>query len=39
MITISLSGNHEYHARRKDAINADLPDILSALSKTESNLI
>ena len=37
--TISLNGNHEYHTRGKDTINADLADLLSALSKVESNLI
>ena len=34
-----LSGNHEYHTRSKDAIDADPPDLLSALSKVESNLM
>ena len=38
-ITMSLSGNHEYHTRSKDTINADPPDLLSALSKAESNLM
>ena len=36
---MSLSGNHEYHARGKDTINANLADLLSALSKVESNLM
>ena len=39
IITMSLSGNHEYNARSKDTINADPPDLLSALSKVESNLM
>ena len=33
IITMSPSGNHEYITRRKDTINADPPDLLSALSK------
>ena len=36
---MSLSGNHKYRARSKDTINADPPDLLSALSKVESNLM
>ena len=36
---MSVSGNHEYNTRSKDTINADQPDLLSALSKVESNLI
>ena len=36
---MSLSGNHEYHTRSKDTINADPPDLLSALSKVESTLM
>ena len=36
---MSLSGNHEYHTRSKDTVNADPPDLLSALSKVESNLM
>ena len=39
IITMSLSGNHEYNTRSKDTINADPPDLLSALSKVESNLM
>ena len=39
IITVSLSGNHEYNTRSKDTINADLPDLLSTLSKVESNLM
>ena len=39
IITMSLSGNHEYSTRSKDTINADLPNHLSALSKVESNLM
>ena len=39
IITVSLSGNHEYNARSKDTFNADPPDLLSALSKVESNLM
>ena len=39
IIAMSLSGNHEYNTRSKDNINAaDPPDLLSALSKVESNL-
>ena len=34
-----LSGNHEYHTRSKDTINADLPDFVSAFSKVETNLM
>ena len=36
---MSLSGNHEYNTRSKDIINADQPDLQSALSKVESNLM
>ena len=36
---MSLIGNHEYNTRSKDATHADQPDLLSALSKVESNLI
>ena len=36
---MSLSGNHEYNTRRKDAINADPSDLLLVLSKVESNLM
>ena len=36
---MSLSGNHEYHTRSKDTIDADLPNLLLALSKVESNLM
>ena len=36
---MSLSGNHEYHTRSKDTINTDPPDLLSVLSKVESNLM
>ena len=36
---MSLSGNHEYHTRSKDTINTDPPDLLSVLSKVESNLL
>ena len=39
IITMSLSGNHEYSTRSKDIINADQTDLLSALSKVESNLM
>ena len=39
IITILLIGNHEYNTRSKDAINADQPNLLSALSKVESNLM
>ena len=34
MITMSLIGNHQYHTRSKDIINADPPDILLPLSNT-----
>ena len=34
---MSLSGNHEYHTRSKDTINTDPPELLSVLSKVESN--
>ena len=36
---MSLSGNHEYHTRSKDTINTDPPELLSVLSKVESNLM
>ena len=36
---MSLIGNHEYNTRSKDATNADQPDLLSSLSKVESNLM
>ena len=36
---MSLSGNHECNTRSKDTINADPPDLLSAPSKVESNLM
>ena len=36
---MSLSGNHEYHTRSEDTINTDPPDLLSVLSKVESNLM
>ena len=36
---MSLISNHEYHTRSKDTINADPTDLLSALSKVESNLM
>ena len=36
---MSLRDNHEYHTRSKGTINADRPDLLSALSKVESNLM
>ena len=36
---MSLSGNREYHTRSKDTINTDPPDLLSVLSKVESNLM
>ena len=39
IITMSLRGNYEYHTRNKDTINADPLDLLSALSKVESNLM
>ena len=39
IITVSLSGNREYNTGSKDTTNADQPDLLSALSKVESNLI
>ena len=39
IITMSLSGNHEYHTINKDTVNADPPDFLSALSKVKSNLM
>ena len=36
---MSLIGNHEYNTRSKDATNDDQSDLLSALSKVESNLM
>ena len=36
---MSLSDNHEYHTRSKNIIHADPPDLLSALSKIEFNLM
>ena len=39
IITMSLSGNHEYNTRRKDTTNADPSDLLLVLSKVESNLM
>ena len=36
---MSLSGNREYNTGSKDTTNADQSDLLSALSKVESNLI
>ena len=39
IIAMSLSGNHEYNTRSKDTTNADQPDLLSAPSKVESNLM
>ena len=36
---MSLSANHEYQTKSKDSINADPPDLLSALSKVASNLM
>ena len=36
---MSLIGNHEYNTRSKDATNADQPDLLSSISKVESNLM
>ena len=38
IITMPLSGNHEYSTRSKNTINTYPPDLLSALSKVESNL-
>ena len=37
--TYVLSGNHEYYTKSKDTINAEQPDLLSALSKAQSNLM
>ena len=39
MITISLIGNHQYHTRSKDIINADPPDILLPISNVDTNLM
>ena len=36
---MSLIVNHEYNTRSKDATNTDQPDLLSSLSKVESNLM
>ena len=36
---MSLSGNHEYHARSRDTIDADSADFLSVPFKVESNLM
>ena len=36
---MSLSGNHKYNTRSRYTTNADLPDLPSALSKVESNLM
>ena len=36
---LSLSDNHEYHTGSKDTINVDPPDLLSALSGVEFNLM
>ena len=39
IITMSLTGNREYNTRSKDATKADQPDLLSALSKVEPDLM
>ena len=39
MITMPLIGNHQYHTRSKDIINADPPDILLPLSNVDTNLM
>ena len=39
IITISLSGNHDYYTRSKYTISAEPPDFLSALFENESNLM
>ena len=36
---MSLNGNHEYNIRSKDTANANQPNLLSAISKVESNLM
>ena len=36
---MSFSGNHKYNTRSRDTTNTDLPDLLSVLSKVESNLM
>ena len=36
---MSLSGKLEYNTRSKGTINADLPNLLSALPKVEFNLM
>ena len=37
---MSLSGNYEYNTRNENTINADPPDLLSALSiEVRSNLM
>ena len=36
---MSLIGNHQYHTRSKDIINADPPDILLPLSNVNTNLM
>ena len=36
---MSLCGNHEYHTRSKNIIHPDPPDVLSALSTIELNLM
>ena len=39
IITMPLNCNHKYNTRSKDTINTDRTDLLSALSKVESNLM
>ena len=39
MINMPLIGNHQYHTRSKDIINADPPDILLPLSNVDTNLM
>ena len=39
IITISVIGNHQYHTRSKNIINADPPDILLPPSNVDTNLI
>ena len=39
IITMSLSCNHECNTRSEDTINADPPNLISGLSKVESNLM
>ena len=39
IITMSFSGKHKYNTRSRYTTNADLPDLPSALSKVESNLM